>query len=342
MASQEICLLCDEVITSDRSMLTKKGIDAIIKISADLKDGVDQKMLKLTPPIAAHASCTTNYRKPSNIRKRKRIAMENDDDGEVNKYTCRSQVSAFNIKTDCVYCGLYMDTESISRQRLHQRDPMHKAETTELLASIISKSLSRNDEWGKEVHIRVQNVGDLVAAEAQYHHQCQVRFHSGRCVENKPKGRPSGSVNDIKQQAFEKLCEHIDSSDVHQYSIIDLEELVGKFSDSEEHYSAKHLKRKLTEHYGDSLIVTCENGKDTIYTFLDEANRILRNNYKATGRTPEDIVDMAATLIEDQIRSIIYDDSHFPKFSDLINSGNMVSPLLLTGVKAVVTIDKIQ
>ena len=75
--------------------------------------------------------------------------------------------------------------------------------------------------------------------------------------------------------------------------------------------------------------MTCENGKDTIYTFLDEANRILRNNYKATGRTPEDIVDMAATLIEDQIRSIIYDDSHFPKFSDLSNCGNMVSTLLL-------------
>ena len=54
-------------------------------------------------------------------------------------------------------------------------------------------------------------------------------------------------------------------------------------------------------------------------------NRILRHNYKVTGltpKTPEDIIDMVASLFEDKIQSIIYDDdSHFLIFSDLGNYG---------------------
>lgn len=38
---------------------------------------------------------------------------------------------------------------------------------------------------------------------------------------------------------------------------------------------------------------------------------------------------MAATRTEDQMRSIIYDTSHYPKFFDLISSDNLVSELLL-------------
>ena len=47
---------------------------------------------------------------------------------------------------------------------------------------------------------------------------------------------------------------------------------------------------------------------------LEEENRILRNNYKATGITQEDIIDMTGTLIDDKIKSIVHDDSHFPIF----------------------------
>lgn len=122
-----------------------------------------------------------------------------------------------------------------------------------------------------------------MAAEAKYHHQCYVRFHDWRSLEKKPKGRPSGSVDGAKQEVFKILCEHIDSSDIHQYSIINLEELLGKFYIDSECYTAMHLKIKLQEHFGDSLIVTCQHGKDTIYTFVDEGNRILRDNYKDTG-----------------------------------------------------------
>ena len=45
---------------------------------------------------------------------------------------------------------------------------------------------------------------DMVA-EAKYHHSCQIRFLKGRDIEGKTKGRPSGSVDTKKNDAFEKL-----------------------------------------------------------------------------------------------------------------------------------------
>ena len=80
------------------------------------------------------------------------------------------------------------------------------------------------------------------------------------------------------------------------------------------------------------MIVTAENGKETIYTFLDKGNMILRENYKQPRLTPEEIIDMAGTLIDDEIRSAVTDTSHYPKCSEMTNHSKMentVSTLLL-------------
>ena len=56
---------------------------------------------------------------------------------------------------------------------------------------------------------------------------------------------------------------------------------------------------------------------------MNEGNRILRDNYQATGLTPEEIVDMAGVLIEDEIRTSRYDIAHYPKFSEMKNYEKM-------------------
>ena len=237
----------------------------------------------------------------------------------------RYHVSPFNIKEDCLYCGRFLGKSTkLPSQR---RSQSHNAATKELLASVSAKSLERADSWGEAVHIRIQNIGDLVAAEAKYHHDCQVRFYSGKqqLPNIKSKGRPSGTVDTEKNDAFHKLCDHIDNNNLHQYSISDLISLLKKYSDEGDYYTAKHLKVRLQEHYRDNLIITSEYGKETIYTFLNHGNAILRDRYKATGISAEDIVDFAATLIVDQIRSFVYNSIKYPKFSDLRNSEIMVS-----------------
>jgi len=106
----------------------------------------------------------------------------------------------------------------------------------------------------------------------------------------------------MNHDAFMKLCEHVEYSDHHhQFSITELESLMRKYSDDGGYYTTKHLKFKLQEHYRDSMIITCDSGKETINAILDETKRILRDNYNSIAITPEDDVDMAATLTDDQM-----------------------------------------
>ena len=78
----------------------------------------------------------------------------------------------FNIKTNCIYCGKYINTEKQIKQNVceHEHDYIHKVEISETLSSIIAKALEWNDTWGKEVRIRVPNVGGLGATEIIYFH----------------------------------------------------------------------------------------------------------------------------------------------------------------------------
>ena len=155
-----------------------------------------------------------------------------------------------------------------------------------------------------------------------------MRFQAGRAEERigdpkrKRVGRPTGSEDSAKEAAFLKLIEHIDhdrESD-GQYTGYELQEILNShLSGGQEVYSYKHLKRKLLDHYGNSMIVTSRKGKETIFTFLDEGNSILREHYKFSGLTKEEVIDMAATLIADDIQSHVYDCTKYQKFSNMGN-----------------------
>ena len=54
------------------------------------------------------------------------------------------------------------------RMAFHLWSINHHAETIEILQSVLDAAGARNDD------------GDLLAAEAVYHHHCQVQFHIGR------------------------------------------------------------------------------------------------------------------------------------------------------------------
>ena len=70
-----------------------------------------------------------------------------------------------------------------------------------------------------------------------------VRFHNGKqqLPNIKSKERPSGTVNTGKNEAFHKLCDHIDNDNHHQYSISDLISLLEQYSAEGECYTVKHL-----------------------------------------------------------------------------------------------------
>ena len=104
MADQDICDFCNKQITSDQSTITERGIDSILKISTDLKDGLHQKLSNKTFPIYVHKMCKNQYTTPSFMKNRKRELEEVER--KVNpKLTCRSEFPTFRIAQDCLYCG---------------------------------------------------------------------------------------------------------------------------------------------------------------------------------------------------------------------------------------------
>ena len=137
-----------------------------------------------------------------------------------------------------LYCGEPVQEYSGQHQKtpVHRRTSIHQAETKELLESVAKKAYERNDHWGECVKIRIQCIGDLIAAEAVYHHECQVRFHACKSapIHGYSKGRPKGCVDSEKGGAFSKLCEHIDTCDEYQFSLRQLEDLLASFQSSKE------------------------------------------------------------------------------------------------------------
>ena len=244
--SDEICPFCDQTISADRSEITERGLPKILELSRERKDGILERLKPENTPIPVHMHCRRPYTRPNYVRKRKNAnvwpggdAIECD-----SKVICRSEVSSFNIKSDCVFCAKYIDTVRESKLNKERRDKSHNVETIEVLHSIKEKALKRDDNWGHEVLTRVQNFSDLVAAGAAYHHSCHIRFMKVRGPKSEySKGRPIGTTDDAKTQSFKKLIDYINEGDVKQFTISDLKAmLLHNCSSGDECYQTKTLK----------------------------------------------------------------------------------------------------
>jgi len=116
-----------------------------------------------------------------------------------------------------------------------------------------------------------------------------------------------------KNAAFQKLIEFIDSSDECQFIYQDFEQAMG----DGEKYSQKALKPKLMAHYGKSLFVTETPGKENVYNFSGSASAALYEKWydqKKASYSDERmrIVETAAAIIREDIRSKVYSTSHYP------------------------------
>ena len=342
----ERCGLCDEVISSGGGYLGEKGLETILKISRDIDDGLADKLLKKTIPIPIHSGCRNTYTKPSTVRaKRKRLDSQ---DQQSDRSVRRSQVPQFNFRTQCFYCPKVVacfencsesTPDDLNSKLAHSRRDGQRVATKELVASVLARAKERNDEWGREVLYRItpfESSGDFIAEEAKYHHQCQARFNLGRPLDKQGAGRPVGSVDSGKQEAFLKLCNYLDSHDDTQFTMPQLLALLHSFTEEGgDYYSDRRLKQKLIDHYGDELVITDDLGKQTIYTFLDTSKRILRQSHRDSGLSKEDIIDMCAMIISDEINCKIYDLSNYPSFSNM-SSGDLVPELLGRWMKGVI------
>ena len=135
-------------------------------------------------------------------------------------------------------------------------------------------------------------------------------------------GRP---VNAAAEEAFEKICSHLEENDDEQTTVSDLVQRMKATlgESSTEVYSTKYMKKKLQQRFRDKIVFTEINGKPNVVTFRTKAKHILHDYYKNRDSNPEKekmaIISTAAKLIKADIKQVITDHTVYPDFSMLSN-----------------------
>ena len=91
----------------------------------------------------------------------------------------------------------------------------------------------------------------------------------------------------------------------------------------EEAYSVYHMKKKITEHFGDCIIISELNGKQNVITFKDTAGAILHDFYRRTVKGNKEsetkmIIRTAAKLISGEMKGIETNKEQYPSPNDIM------------------------
>lgn len=104
-------------------------------------------------------------------------------------------------------------------------------------------------------------------------------------------------------------------------------------------YSVVHLKRKIKEYFGKSILFT-EEGKPSVLTFRNNISPILHNFYNRAGKENKEeekksIISTAAQFIKEDIKLITSKDNYYPSAEAIESeSSNAVCPSFTTSVKS--------
>ena len=88
-----------------------------------------------------------------------------------------------------------------------------------------------------------------------------------------------------------------------------------------EPFTEKHLRQKLEDHFGDTIIVTCIRGKANVVTFRSTAEKILKqfaqNKEKDIEAEKLRLIKTAALLLFSDIKSMDASKENYPSSSDI-------------------------
>ena len=107
---------------------------------------------------------------------------------------------------------------------------------------------------------------------------------------------------ETNQRPFRNYVSNLEENDERQYSIEELMSIMGRIESKDFSYSKKHLKRKLKEHFGDSIVVTDIPGKNGVVCFSHCMKNILNDSWYTnrkcnTADEAKRIIETAALII---------------------------------------------
>ncbi|XP_029341748.1 uncharacterized protein LOC100571724 isoform X2 [Acyrthosiphon pisum] len=303
-----LCFICDKELSVESECVSvkTKGIANLINSSKARFDNKWKSLVNLEN-VLVHKDCRKNYTRPDTIRK-----CVNEKEGTSNISPVKGKLRSnyiFKFKENCLFCDNECSKELEKKLCKERRDTIIQISTLHFKQSIIDVANKRNDEWGKEVLKRLNSVICLVSEESKYHKSCERKFCSTNPVdENKKRGRPQ---DEDLANAFSNLCDFLESENECQFGLHFLNEKMEGTCDE------KTLKNKLINKYGDDIIITKSHGRKSVVSFKNTGFKVLTNAWYDSKKENEEeerlrIVEAAATIIREDIRSFVYETDSFP------------------------------
>lgn len=327
------CVICNKPLLAGQTVsVASKGLKGLIDSSIKRGDDLHIQFRHLES-VTVHKECRKTYTRSTSIRAylASTANIENASEGSTLPPMRRSEISSFDFKENCLFCG--MEAGFLRKTPLKYRKPIHLVQTLNIKHTILKYAENRNDDWGDIVRARIGSVVDLVASEGRYHSDCYARFSNKTHPSSSTGGRGRPADEELKQ-AFLKVCDYINESDDCQHLISDLIQLMRDLSGIEEVYEVKHFKTLLIKHFGDRVVITNIQKKPSIVTLKATADKALTESwYSEKCKDPDDeirrIVITAARLLRGAIQNEVYDNSYYPSVEDIRTGGLNAVPRLL-------------
>ena len=310
----EYCVICKELSTNglETVELRQKGSDGINNASKLRGD-----TLQTFAGQRVHQKCRQKYCHVKVIRSYIKKHTADEETSSSASRTLRSSEPTFDFGERCLFCS--QPAKLTGNKRGHDVFPVRTLDFQTTLNRICEE---RRDGWAEKVHGRISFSQDLIAAGAIYHQVCSTNFRTGKQVplshqtngsKRQKKGRPTDKS---RQEAFLEVAKYLKENDDEQLTVNDLMNKTAEFNDQEP-YSARYMKEKLKEHFGENIVIASINGKADVVTFRSTASTILQNFYDASrDADPEAdkirVIKAAADLIKTDIKSKDISKSFYP------------------------------
>ncbi|XP_053373150.1 uncharacterized protein LOC123533634 [Mercenaria mercenaria] len=262
-----------------------------------------------------HVHCRRDY-----IHIRNSLTNSDINNNHVTSRSLRSEDS-FDFKTKCLFCT--KNAKVCANKRGYDVFPVRSFEFQKTVHKLCNE---RKDEWAVNVLSRLSLAIDLPAAEAVYHQTCNVNFRTGRqipkCFQDTEaatvKKSPIRRGNEEQASAFAAVIDFIENAD----DAVAVNDLVKVMSDicGDKAYSCKHMKAKILEHFGNSILISTLDGKCDIVSLKQTAASIMHKFYKRSKSVSADeekkiIIATAAKLIKHDISMMESSKTFYPSFS---------------------------
>lgn len=227
--------------------------------------------------IYCHRNCVSSYTSNYHInRYLKRIGVaSSSNEPPPTKCRRRSNIKQFNFRVNCLFCG---------EQCIMDPDPRHPSRWRKVLLcrtaerpgrqtfkeTILKACQSRDDNWAREVEIRIMGaVSDLHAADARYHDDCRKTFMSPRSITYASKEPPRAI-----DTAFEAVTSELRADQRRVWSSVEVHASYISFGGSM--LSRGLLVNKIADLFGKDLLVLSSPGLANILMFRTTASSMLR------------------------------------------------------------------